>query len=205
MPAASSMLLSAWMPVPDAPTMPTGPRSSTFEKPSPTPSISAVPQSGPIMSRPSSSALRFSASSDSTGTPSEKQNTCSPASRACAHSYAPCCPGTEITARFSSGRARAAAPIDRGASCADPPVPAPAAFRSRSSMASSAACAAASSAARTASTRSFGPRSSCASRSKPWRSSSSTLSGVAFTAEASSTPGRDAASWEATMSETESK
>ncbi len=81
-PAASSRQLTSWMPVPDAPTIPTGPRRTALAKPSATPSMIAVPQSAPMNSSPRSAARRFKAASSSSVTPSEKQNTCRPASSA---------------------------------------------------------------------------------------------------------------------------
>ena len=85
-PAASSRQVTSWMPVPDAPTMPTGPRCTALANPSATPSMIAVPQSAPMKSSPSSVARRLSATSVSRLTPSEKQNTCLPASSAAAAS-----------------------------------------------------------------------------------------------------------------------
>ena len=55
-PAWSSSASTCWQPVPDAATMPTGPGATTLAKPSPMPSTTAVPQSGPITSRPRSVA-----------------------------------------------------------------------------------------------------------------------------------------------------
>ena len=74
------------MPVPDAPTIPTGPRLTALAKPSATPSMIAVPQSAPMNSRSRSAARRLSRTSVSRLTPSEKQNTCIPASSAAAAS-----------------------------------------------------------------------------------------------------------------------
>ena len=81
-PAWSSSASTCWQPVPDAATMPTGPGETTFAKPSPRPSTTAVPQSGPITSTPRSAAARLSASSCSTGTLSLKIITSRPASTA---------------------------------------------------------------------------------------------------------------------------
>ena len=54
-PAASNRHISCWAPVPDAATSPTGPGRTTLAKPSPTPPrTTAVPQSGPMTSRPRS-------------------------------------------------------------------------------------------------------------------------------------------------------
>ena len=83
-PAASSRQVTSWMPVPEAPTTPTGPRRTALANPRPTPSMMAVPQSGPMSSRPRSAATRLQAASVAGSSPSEKQNTCSPAWRASA-------------------------------------------------------------------------------------------------------------------------
>ncbi len=81
-PRFETMQLTSWIPVPAAPTMPTGPRFTTLAKPSATPPMIAVPQSGPITMRPSRSAFRFRATSSSIGTLSLKIITCIPRSSA---------------------------------------------------------------------------------------------------------------------------
>ena len=65
-PAASSRHAASCAPVPAAATMPTGPERTTFAKPSPTPPSIAVPQPGPITSRPRSAPRRLSATSSAT-------------------------------------------------------------------------------------------------------------------------------------------
>ena len=72
-------IAASWAPVPAAATMPTRARSGPrWRSPSPTwPSI-AVPQPGPITSRPSSAPRRLSATSSAAETWSEKRNTCMP-------------------------------------------------------------------------------------------------------------------------------
>ena len=51
------------MPVPEAPMMPMSPRGTTLAKPSGTPPMIAVPQSGPMTRQPESRASRLSATS----------------------------------------------------------------------------------------------------------------------------------------------
>ena len=93
---------SSWLPVPEAPTMPMFPRRTAFAKARPTPLMIAVPQSGPITSRPFSWASVFSASSSSTDTLSEKIMTCLPAFSALRASRAAKAPLTEMITRFVS-------------------------------------------------------------------------------------------------------
>ena len=57
---------------------PTGPRLTTLAKQSGMPLMMAVPQSGPITSRPLLRPSRFSAISSSSGTLSENSMTCRP-------------------------------------------------------------------------------------------------------------------------------
>ena len=61
----------------------------------------AVPQSGPIMSRPRLAACCFGFTSSSRGTLSLNSRTFSPRSRAFLASWAAYSPGTEIIARFA--------------------------------------------------------------------------------------------------------
>ena len=64
--------VTSWVPVPEAPTTPIGPRRTTFAKPSGMPLTIAVPQSGPMTMRSRSSAARLISSSAATGTLSLK-------------------------------------------------------------------------------------------------------------------------------------
>ena len=191
-------------PVPDAAARPMRPRGTALAKPSGTPSTMAVPQSGPIMSRPRSSASRFSATSVSTGTLSLNSITCSPARSAFSASAPAYAPGTEISARFASGRVFSAEVSVRGGAA----VVAPTAIAFRASSACSAAARAASAAAGesaiTAITRSAGPAAAPSGASRPacWRSSR--LCGVPIMAAAAVTPGTASMSRESRMSVTES-
>jgi hypothetical protein len=198
MPAASSRQQTSWMPVPDAPTIPTGPRSTALANPSATPSRIAVPQSAPMNSSPRSTARRFSAASTSSSTPSEKQKTCRPASRATAASCATCSPGIERNARLATPA------VDRNvraAGLAPPPAGASPLAASSRSTADTAASAAASSRALIAITRSFGPAPSTVN---PWSASSSRLSGVAIPTATASAPSSRPAVRETSISVTES-
>ena len=82
MPHRSSSVMTSCAPVPAAATTPTGPAPTALAKPSPTPPSMAVPAPGPITSRPSRLARRFSATSSATGTLSLNSSTCSPAVKA---------------------------------------------------------------------------------------------------------------------------
>ena len=103
-PARSSRQDTSCAPVPEAATMPTGPGRSTFAKPSGTPSSTAVPQSGPIISSRRCAASALSRTSSSTGTLSEKHMTCSPRRSACSATIAAYVPGTDTVATVAPGR-----------------------------------------------------------------------------------------------------
>ena len=81
-PARSIRQLTCWRPVPEAPISPMSPRRTAFAKPSGTPSRMAVPQSGPISSRPRETARRLSSISSSMGTLSLNRKTLTPRLRA---------------------------------------------------------------------------------------------------------------------------
>ena len=70
--------MTSCSPVPDAPTSPIAPERTTLAKPSGTPRMIAVPQSGPITSRPLRCERLFSARSSESGTLSLKMNACMP-------------------------------------------------------------------------------------------------------------------------------
>ena len=97
-----SRLIMCCAPVPEAATRPTGPGRTTLAKPSPTPPMTAVPQSGPITSRPRAAAACLSRTSCSTGTLSEKTITDAPASSASIASTKACRPGVETSTRAPS-------------------------------------------------------------------------------------------------------
>ena len=103
-PARSSRHDTSCAPVPEAATMPTGPGRSTFANPSGTPSSTAVPQSGPIISRRRRAASALSRTSSSTGTLSEKHMTCSPRRSACSATIAAYVPGTDTVTTVAPGR-----------------------------------------------------------------------------------------------------
>ena len=100
-PERASSVETSCNPVPDAETMPMSPRGTALAKAIGTPAISAVPQSGPISSRPRSMARSFNATSSATGTLSENTIACIPASSALRASAAANSPGTEIRTRFA--------------------------------------------------------------------------------------------------------
>ncbi len=183
------MHISCWAPVPLAATSPTGPGRTALAKPSPTPPTTAVPQSGPITSRPRAAASSLSRTSCSTGTLSLNTSTDSPAPSASIASVNACGPGTETRARSAPPVRRAAERTVRGAGSLppspSPPDPPADAAASACSIAATARSTASSSAARTATTRSLGPASG---GSKPMPRSRSRLSSVPIATWAADTP-----------------
>ena len=165
--------------------MPTGPGATVLAKPRPRPPTTAVPQSGPITSRPRSAAVRLSASSCSSGTLSLKTITSRPASRASIASTSALAPGTETSAIPSLLPRRAVAVVRGGASSLGPVSRRPAAARASSTPASARSRAAPSS-SRRATTMALG--STSAGTSKPIWVSTSMLSGVAIATCAAATP-----------------
>ena len=189
-PLLSSMHISCWAPVPLAATMPTGPGRTALANPSPTPPTTAVPQSGPITSRPRRAASSLSRTSASTGTLSLKTSTDRPAPRASIVSVKACGPGTETRARSAPPVRRAADATVRGAG-SPPPRPAPPAApaelaASAASRAARAAATVSGSAARSATTRSLGPVP--AGGAKPAPRIRSRLSSVPIATCAAETP-----------------
>jgi hypothetical protein len=157
-----------------------------------------VPQSAPMNSTPRSSARRFKAASSCSPRPSEKQNTCRPASSAAAASYSTWRPGTERNATLMPGRRLTAAERERAGGRSACPVDLSRCASARSTAASTTS----SSAARIAITRSLGARSE--GSSKPWAAIRSTLSGVAIATDTVLAPSSEAASRETSISVTES-
>ena len=100
---------SCWQPVPEAATRPIRPGRTALAKPSPTPSMTAVPQSGPITRAPREAAYVLSATSSATGTLSLKIITSWPASSASIASTVALAPGTE-TSTTRAGAPYAAGP-----------------------------------------------------------------------------------------------
>lgn len=203
-PACAIRHVTSCVPVPEAPTTPMSPRGTRLAKANGTPLRIAVPQSGPMTSRPSARPSRFRAASSSSGTLSLKIMTWSPARSALRASAAAKSPGTEMMARLASGMARRAARSVCGHQCA----PAPPAWRGRSSRRSasaSAARAAASSTALTPTIRSL----LCAARpvrvSRPARSMIPLFDGVPIISAASSTPGSPAMVRDSRIRATESR
>ena len=80
--------VTSWVPVPEAPTTPIGPRRTTFANPSGMPLTIAVPQSGPMTMRSRASAARLTSSSRSNGTLSLKIMTLMPSAIALSASAA---------------------------------------------------------------------------------------------------------------------
>ena len=185
--------MSCCMPVPDAPTMPMEPRGATLLKPSPTPLMMAVPQSGPMSSSPLLAARALRRRSCSMETLLLKRNTCSPWRSACSASSQACSPATEITARLAVPSCRSAVSNERAGSVDALPamsrLPGAASFCSAKVRA---AWADASSFARMAMSRSSGPGFfSCSARkatgSRPASSNNARFASVAMTAPPSST------------------
>ena len=104
----------SWMPVPEAPTMPTLPRGTMFAKARGAPLMMAVPQSGPMTRSPRSRAFSLRRTSSSRATLSEKSMTCRPASRALFASRAAWAPGMDTRRRLASGATFTAASRETG-------------------------------------------------------------------------------------------
>ena len=177
------------------------PCGTTLLKPSPTPLMIAVPQSGPISRRPLLMARALRRFSCSTGTLSLKRKTCIPHRRACSASSQACSPATEITARFAASSRFSAISNERAGSVS-PLFEASRSPRevSRSSATVRATSACASSIARTTISRSSELGGVCCSARnaagiKLALSSNSRFTSVAMTAPMSSTPGRSLAAW----------
>ena len=103
--AAWMRTVTSCMPVPDAPTTPIAPRRTAFAKPSGTPAMIAVPQSGPMTRRPFFAARRFTACSSASGTLSLKRKTWRPRFSAFIASAAAYGPGTDTCASVAPGAA----------------------------------------------------------------------------------------------------
>ena len=73
-PERASRHVTACMPVPEAPITPMEPRGTALANPSGTPSIIAVPQSGPITNWQADSPALFSSTSAASGTLSLNRN-----------------------------------------------------------------------------------------------------------------------------------
>ncbi|MEV5541494.1 hypothetical protein AB0L13_32075 [Saccharopolyspora shandongensis] len=112
-PRAWMRTLTSCEPVPEAATMPIVPGRTALAKQSPTLLMMAVPQSGPIISRPFWWARVFSSISSSTLTLSLNIITCTSFSSAVRASRAAYAPFTARTARFAFGSPAAAEAIVR--------------------------------------------------------------------------------------------
>ena len=205
-PSRSTSAVTCCRPVPDAATQPIAPRRTRFANASGTPSMIAVPQSGPMTSSFRFAAARFSATSSASATLSLKSMTLRPRASAFSASAAAYSPGTETSARFAPGVAPAAIAIERGGACsAVPPAEGVGAFASSAaSTLAIAAFAAASLLARTTTSRSLGRGASPASTS-PTSARSAMFPAVAMIAEASSTPATSLSEAESCISATESR
>ena len=107
--------VTSCMPVPDAPTTPMAPRRTAFAKPSGTPAMIAVPQSGPMTRRPFFAARRLTACSSASGTLSLKRKTCRPRFSAFSASAAAYGPGTDTCASVAPASRSCPIAIERGA------------------------------------------------------------------------------------------
>ena len=187
--------------MPEAATSPISPGATVCAKPRPTPPTTAVPQSGPITSRPRSAAMSLSVISCSTGMLSEKIMTSQPASSASIASANACRPGTETSTSPGPPRLAAAAVVRGGCCTAAPSCGAGRGARAVST-ATSAPASVASSLARTAMSRSFGP--ACGGAANPISASRPRFSSVAMAISAASTPSAFRTSVLACISVTES-
>ena len=187
-PARSSRHDTSCAPVPEAATMPTGPGRSTFANPSGTPSSTAVPQSGPIISRRRRAASAFSRTSSSTGTLSEKHITCRPRRSACSATSAAYVPGTETVTTVVPGRSARPSAIVCGRASAVGDAPA-SVFDNAVAAKASASSTAAGSAPFTVINRSSGPAAT-PSGSMSDSTSRRRFAGVAITTPARTTCSR---------------
>jgi len=147
---------SSCIPVPAEATRPMGPRRTALANPMPAPASHAVPQSGPMTTRPRRRASVLSDRSSSTETLLEKRKTCRPCCSAARTSRAAWAPGTEITATDASGRRATASAMVWGPPAAASPPAEPASRESHASALAATASTAASSPS-SASTTSLGP------------------------------------------------
>ena len=108
-PASWRMAATCWMPTPEAPQMPKGPRLLMLASTSAAPLMLATPQSGPIHSRPFSQASSFISRSSDRGTLLLNTTQCSPAFSAFFTSPRAYSPGTAMEQRFALGQPSAAA------------------------------------------------------------------------------------------------
>ena len=108
-PISWSMAATCWIPVPDAPQMPKGPRALTLASTSAAPLMLATPQSGPMHKSPFSRAISFISRSSERGTLLLNTTQCSPAFRAFFTSAKAYSPGTATEQRFAPGQPSSAA------------------------------------------------------------------------------------------------
>ena len=194
-PSAWIWQLTSCRPVPEAPTKPMRPRRTWLANPSGTPPTMAVPQSGPITSRPWAWASCLMASSCSSETLSENRNTSKPALIALSASAAAYAPGTEICARPAllpaSCAAASAIDIDCGDICCTPgwlAAALPASSRSASCNAAATRLPSWSSASSTSTIRSAARAARRASLNNPACSSIALLASVPISSVARATP-----------------
>ena len=99
------IVVTSWIPVPDAPTTPIFPGETTLVKAIGILEMIPVPQSGPIINSPFSCANFFKRTSSSIATLSVKEKTCRPFFKAFSISAAPYSPGILNNATLASGKA----------------------------------------------------------------------------------------------------
>ena len=186
-PSRDSRQQTSWVPVPEAPTMPIGPRATRLAKPRPTPSMIAVPQSGPMTSSPASRPRALSAISSDRATLSLNRKMLRPASIARWATKAAYAPGTAMDTRFVPGCSRTASatlagrPAARGC---------PGSGRAPASNDTSCRSAASKpgSSQRSAITRSIGPAAARSARGNPAEASRPILAAVPIITSADTTP-----------------
>ena len=202
-PARANKHETSCKPVPEAETMPTLPRGTALANAMGTPAISAVPQSGPIKSRPRSWAKPLRLTSSSIETLSENMSTCSPRSSAARASPAAYSPGREIRTKFASGSKPCAPPRLRARRDDDAALCAFSLKKPCAAAIAASACAAVP--ARTAMIKSLAPASCPVATSKLAANNKALLDALAIMREASSTPCSAATRRETRMSATESR
>ena len=187
-PRRSIIVVSSWIPVPDAPMIPMEPGATLFVKAMGTLWMIPVPQSGPITQSPLLCAFSFSAFSSSMVTLSLNMNTFNPSSSARSASSAAYAPGMEITARFASGIFFSALSHDLTLSAAFFPSDSVDCFLKKASVSAMIVSSSASSSISATTTISFAVAAISSSVSRPLCLKMSLFAGVAIIMETFLTP-----------------
>ena len=121
LPASWMIAATCWIPVPEAPTIPKGPRLVMLESTRAAPLILATPQSGPMQKSPFSLASSFISLSSAKGTLLLNTQICFPAFKAFFASSSAQSPGTAMCTRLTSGCSFKAASVVSYSTDVSPP------------------------------------------------------------------------------------